>query len=78
MTQEEIIALAREAGFHFHDAGYAPILHSTGAKYSEKCFERFAALVAAREREACALICDRRYNFEASRIAQIIRERGQP
>lgn len=32
----------------------------------------------AREREECALICDRRYNFEASRIAQIIRERGQP
>ena len=32
----------------------------------------------AREREACALICDRRYNFEASRIAQIIRKRGQP
>jgi hypothetical protein len=32
----------------------------------------------AREREACALICDRRHNFEASRIAQIIRARGQP
>jgi predicted DNA-binding protein (UPF0251 family) len=32
----------------------------------------------AREREACALICDRRYNFEASRISQIIRARGQP
>ena len=32
----------------------------------------------AREREACALICDRRYNFEASRIAQIIRERSSP
>lgn len=38
-------------------------------------FERFAALVAAAEREACALICDERYNFEASRIAHIIRSK---
>lgn len=51
MTRDDIIRMAREAGFYFHDAGYAPILHTTRNEYSEKCFERFAALVAAAERE---------------------------
>ena len=52
MTRDEIIRLAREAGFYFHDAGYAPILHTVAGEYSEACFERFAELVAAAEREA--------------------------
>lgn len=56
MTREEIIGLAQEAGFLFHDAGYAPeIMHTEPHQYSQKCFERFAALVAATEREACAV-----------------------
>ena len=59
MTRDDIIKLARDAGFYFHDAGYAPILHTTKNEYSEKCFERFASLVAAAEREACADILDR-------------------
>lgn len=52
----------------------------TNAQYVQGIIDICAALVAdvASEREECALICDRRYNFEASRIAQIIRERGQP
>ena len=58
MTRDDIIKLARDAGFYFHDAGYAPILHTTKNEYSEKCFERFAALVAAAEREACAKACE--------------------
>ena len=58
MTRDEIIRMAREAGFYFHDAGYAPILHTVAGEYSEACFERFATLVAAAEREACAKVCD--------------------
>ena len=47
MTREEIIRLAREAGFSVTWPETVPN------------FERFAALVAAAEREACAEICDR-------------------
>ena len=73
MTRDDVIRAAREAGFHFHDAGFAPTLHTVPLEYSEKCFERFAALVeaaatekaneladqrVAAEREACAKACD--------------------
>jgi hypothetical protein len=47
--------------------------------------ERFAALVAAQEREACAAVCDARYmgdnnreDMEARRCAAAIRARGNP
>lgn len=45
MTREEIIGLAREAGF------------SVAWPETVPNFERFAALVAAAEREACARVC---------------------
>jgi hypothetical protein len=49
MTRDEIISMAREAGGRFSDAivrdAWLPFL------------ERFAALVAAREREGCAAVC---------------------
>ena len=54
MTREEIIGLAREAGF------------SVAWPETVPNFERFAALVAKAEREACAEICDRlarRYGY---------------
>jgi hypothetical protein len=52
---KDIIELAREAGFHFHDAGYAPeVLHTEPHEYSQKCFERFAALVRAEVLEEAA------------------------
>ena len=44
MTRDDIIKMAREAGFN-------PVSY-TGANL--ELFERFAALVAAHEREACA------------------------
>ena len=44
MTREDIVRMAREAGFN-------PVSY-TGANL--ELFERFAALVAAHEREACA------------------------
>jgi hypothetical protein len=51
MDREEIIRMAREAGAMFDhmtwvERDLAPI------------FERFAALVAAAEREACARLCE--------------------
>ena len=73
MTRDDVIRAAGEAGFHFHDAGFAPTLHTVPLEYSEKCFERFAALVeaaatekaneladqrVAAKREACAKACD--------------------
>ncbi len=44
MTQEDIIRMAREAG----------VLSG----YESDLFQRFAALVAAAEREACAKVCE--------------------
>ena len=49
MTKDEIIKMAREAGFH-----------NAEANVHEERLERFAALVAAAEREACAKVCDDR------------------
>jgi hypothetical protein len=46
MNRDDIIRMAREAGFH----RYAPDF--------PEMFERFAALVATAEREACAKVCD--------------------
>ena len=46
MTNEDIIRMAREAGFE----------HIAEADYWHPLFERFANLVAAAEREACAVI----------------------
>jgi hypothetical protein len=52
MTQDEIIEMARQAGFNV-EQGF--LLRITGI---DEDLERFAKLVAAKEREACALICD--------------------
>ena len=58
MTQDEIIRMAREAGFEV-DEGLFPF-EAAEDKYigTERTLERFAALVAAHEREACAKVCD--------------------
>jgi len=61
MTRDDIIRLAHKAGLHLAtDVNWMPII---GLDYAEK----FAALVAAAEREACAKVCDehakRNYNW---------------
>ena len=55
MTQDDIIRMARDAGFLTtrHLSGRHDIAGQSVAR-----FERFAALVAAAEREACAEVCD--------------------
>jgi hypothetical protein len=66
MTQEDIIRMAREAGF-------------AGWKCDEGKIERFAALAAAAERAACADICDQHASVEgiAQRCAEQIRARSK-
>lgn len=78
MSREEIIRMALEAGIvsDAYDAGFMGI-------FTLK-LERFAALVAAAEREACAKVCDKRNmgdnnreDMEAQRCAAAIRARGE-
>lgn len=56
MDHEEIIAMAKEAGF---DMSRLPSIRAANV-YGEVNDElaRFAALVAAKEREACGKVCD--------------------
>lgn len=73
MTRDQIIALAREAGINvtdgntFADDMYISVLY------------RFASLVAAAEREACAKMCDDRIGTRAMarHCADLIRARGK-
>ena len=63
MTREEIIRMAREAGF---DDFFTRDL----------ALERFANLVAAHEREACAQVCENDGLLWGQRYAAAIRARG--
>jgi hypothetical protein len=70
MNREEIIRMAREAGFN-------PVSY-TGANL--ELFERFAALVAAHEREECAKVCDERERvnlYGVKECAAAIKARGE-
>jgi len=67
MTQEDIIRMAEEAGKHLW-----PL--------ETKFLLRFAALVAAAEREACAKVCEEVGvwpSLEPKHCADAIRARGQ-
>lgn len=74
MTRDYIIRMAREAGMAFK-----PGLGVAMA--DDQKLERFAAMVAAAEREACAKVCEEYAGpFNSHRIgecATAIRERGQ-
>ena len=62
---QDINAMAREAGF--------PLLGPERTKAAE----RFAALVAAAEREACAKLCEEEGLLWGQRYAAAIRARGE-
>lgn len=75
MTKEDIIRMAREAGFKQR-------LNNANEWFMwTHEIERFAALVATAEREACAQVCDdlmREYWVaDPSDCAAAIRARGQ-
>ena len=77
MTSEDIIKLAREAGFRDTTT---PVV-ALGVSWEQ--VQRFAALVAAHEREACAKVCDvlavhPEYASDITKVAaQAIRARGE-
>ena len=57
MTREDIIQMAREAGMEQDgDNFFSPSHEEIDVHITD--LERFAALVAAAEREACAKVCD--------------------
>jgi hypothetical protein len=62
MTQDEIIEMARQAGFE----------HIAEANYWHPLFAKFAELVAQHEREACIELTDSR-----CQCAWVIRARGK-
>jgi hypothetical protein len=72
MSRDEITALARQAGL-----GMMLEDETTSGPMWEYELQFFADLVAQREREACAVICDQHYNQAASHCAQAIRLRGR-
>jgi len=65
MTKEELIRMAREAGF----------ADSEGVVHPAYQLEAFATLVAAAEREACAAMFDDR-NVWDEEVGERIRARG--
>jgi hypothetical protein len=68
-SRDDIIKLAREAGWNW------PEVHTTSI---EDRLERFAALVAAAEREACAKVCEESNAFDWPECAAAIRARSNP
>ena len=72
MTQDEIIDMAKQARIHRDDSWRFEMLQEKNA------LEAFAKLVAAKEREACAKVCEDLHPGLATRVAaQHIRARGQ-
>ena len=76
MNRDDIIRMAREAGAE---------VFPHASVFSANDVARFAALVAAAEREACAKACEARFmgdmtreDMEARRCAAAIRERNNP
>jgi hypothetical protein len=76
MTPDDIIRMAEEA-----DLGHAGMecVGFGGGLCSISTIARFAALVAAAEREACAKVCEEQYEYYGYDhvFAAAIRARGQ-
>jgi hypothetical protein len=80
MTQDEIIEMARQAGLMADgEMWFSPTYGSGDVHISH--LETFAKLVAEKEREACANICDsfqeRDVGMQPAECAGAIRARGQ-
>ena len=65
MSRDEIIAMAREAGFVVHEPAPATIW---GGRECSAELVRYDALVAAKEREACAQVCESEWSNVAERM----------
>jgi hypothetical protein len=74
MKQEQVIELARKAGFYFHDAGFGPdVLHTTPNEFSLKCFERLINAVEQSTLERAAQACEQSEAYRGSVFATRIR-----
>ena len=82
MTRDDIIRMALESGLQSVKEHWGTVYRAVGASN----LERFANLVAAAEREACAKVCDAdahswpypsHGNAAAKLCAQAIRARGE-
>ncbi len=74
MNKDEFIEIAIKLGFNER--------LSNNWLVSDEQMMRFAKMVAAKEREACALICDKevknwKYDADVVDVSIAIRERGQ-
>ena len=71
MTQDEIMEMAKQAGFDPHDM-------SSDFTCNLKDINSFAKLVAQHEREACAKACEEYLGYGTrTEFATTIRARGQ-
>ena len=66
MNRDDIIRIARKAGDFLE-----PVTESDAA-----CLERFAELIAAAERAACAKVADKWPDYDVQGLAEAIRVRG--
>jgi hypothetical protein len=75
MTREDIIRMAQEVS----GVSYPTQMEGVAIGMNHDHLERFANLVAAAEREACAEVCELMYDYgwlDAKRCAREIRARG--
>jgi hypothetical protein len=81
MTQDEIIEMARQAGMEQDGNMWFSNLYKTDMDVHISHLETFAKLVAAKEREACAKVCDsfqaRDVGMQPAECAGAIRARGE-
>ena len=79
MTREDVIRMALEAELIYDEECTSPWVEETNLT---PFLERFAALVASAEREACADLCEQ-HGYEhycgnvTDKLAETIRARGQ-
>jgi len=69
MTQDEIIEMAKQAGFKMEN--------SAAIQAAEIFYKLVAAKAEAKEREACAKVCDALHKDWKWRAAESIRDRGE-
>jgi hypothetical protein len=72
MTQDEIIEMARQATGMF-----AELALMDAWIFDDKSLEAFAKLIAEKEREACAKLCEEPWQGSPRGIAEQIRARGE-
>jgi hypothetical protein len=80
MTRDDIIRMAREAGFEIGESDHSESIfnpHTTDEQRLNAELERFAALVAAAEREECAKLAAWILKMPQNDVSAAIRWRGE-